>query len=75
MGKLTKRQNEVLMAIVQYIEKHQYPPTIKEIGEMLNISSTSTVFAHLEKLRQAGCVTWEFGKSRTLKILRLQGIN
>jgi SOS-response transcriptional repressor LexA len=27
MGKLTKRQNEVLMAIVQYIEKHQYPPT------------------------------------------------
>jgi SOS-response transcriptional repressor LexA len=75
MGKLTKRQNEVLMAIVQYIEKHQYPPTIKEIGEMLNISSTSTVFGHLEKLRQAGYITWEFGKPRTLKILRLQGIN
>jgi SOS-response transcriptional repressor LexA len=75
MGKLTKRQNEVLMAIVQYIEKHQYPPTIKEIGEMLNISSKSTVFGHLERLRQAGYITWEFGKQRTLKVLRLQGIN
>jgi SOS-response transcriptional repressor LexA len=75
MGKLTKRQSEVLMTIVQYMEKHPYPPTIKEIGEVLNISSTSTVFGHLEKLRQAGYITWEFGKPRTLKILRLQGIN
>jgi SOS-response transcriptional repressor LexA len=75
MGKLTKRQNEVLMAIVQYLEKHHYPPTMKEIGKMLNISSTSTIFAHLEKLRRAGYITWEFGKPRTLRVLKLEGIN
>jgi hypothetical protein len=32
-------------------------------------------FAYLEKLRRAGYITWKLGKPRTLRILKLQGIN
>lgn len=42
---------EIMMyAITKYIKEHQYAPTVREIGEMVGLKSTSTVQSHLNKL-------------------------
>ncbi|WP_072526583.1 hypothetical protein [Mycobacterium tuberculosis] len=41
--KLTKRETDTLQAIKLYIIKYHYPPTIKELTELINVASTSTV--------------------------------
>ncbi len=41
---LTSKQIEILKFIKRYIDYKGYPPAIREIGDSLNINSTSTVF-------------------------------
>lgn len=48
------KQKEILEAIVGFIQEHQYPPTIEEIGEMVGLSSKNTVYSHLEKMFERG---------------------
>lgn len=67
---LTKRQNEMLLSIVDYIKCNGYPPTFREIGKRVNLASSSTVQSHLEKLKTKGYITWEPGQPRTLRILK-----
>ena len=50
METLTKRQNEILNYLKEYIVSHGYPPTIREIGNSMGISSPATVHAHLNNL-------------------------
>ncbi|HAH85997.1 MAG TPA: repressor LexA, partial [Armatimonadetes bacterium] len=40
---LTPRQRQILHFILQHIETRGYPPTVREIGEAVNLSSSSTV--------------------------------
>ena len=47
MKNLTKRQNEILDYIKSYIVKYGYPPTVREIGASLGVSSPATIHAHL----------------------------
>jgi SOS-response transcriptional repressor LexA len=68
--KLTKRQAEVLNVIINYIEDRGYAPSFREVGELLNLASSSTVFSHLETLKKKGYLTWEPSQSRTLRILK-----
>lgn len=42
-------------------------PTVRAVGELAGLSSTSTVHHWLRRLRDAGLVTWEPGKSGTLR--------
>lgn len=51
-GKM-KRQ-EIYLFIVDYIKEHGYPPTIREIGEGVNLKSPSTVHMHMTKLFTEG---------------------
>jgi repressor LexA len=63
---LTDRQLEVLRFIAQQIEECGYPPTIREIGEALDIRSTNGVNDHLKALERKGFLTRDPVKSRAL---------
>ncbi len=66
MTGLTDRQLEVLRFIAREIEDRGYPPTIREIGEALDIRSTNGVNDHLKALERKGFLTRDPVKSRAL---------
>lgn len=64
--KLTKRQQEVLDYIRTCITDHGYPPTLRELGSQLGISSTNGVNDHLKALERKGYLSRDEAKSRAL---------
>ena len=69
MEKLTRRQNDVLTFVKSYIVSHGYPPTVREIGKALNISSPATIHAHLSNLESKGFIKKEGSKNRAIELL------
>lgn len=67
-----KIREEILQVIINYIEKHKYPPTIREIGEMVGLKSTSSVHAHVEKMLKEGTLETDTGNSSS-RALRVPG--
>ena len=67
MNGLTDRQRMVLDFICGSIEDRGYPPTLREIGNKLEIRSTNGVNDHLRALERKGYLTREDMKSRTLR--------
>src|SRR5688500_16861527 len=51
---LTARQQEIWQFLVDYVDRHGYPPTVREIGEAVGLDSPSTAHAHLANLDRAG---------------------
>lgn len=47
-------RNEILKAIVSYIQEHGYSPSVREIGEMVGLKSSSTIHHHLYVLSSEG---------------------
>jgi len=70
MGELKKQEERILKAITSYLRQYKYAPSMREIADMSNFASTSTVFRHMENLRKKGYITWEMSRGRTLKILK-----
>jgi repressor LexA len=71
MGKaLTKRQKEILIFIQRYSDAHGYPPSVREIGQALGLTSSSTVHSHLSALEKKGFLRRDPSKPRALEILR-----
>ena len=65
---LTKRQEEVLKYVLDYIDNNGYPPTIREIGDKCVISSLRGVTVHLDALQRKGYI--ERGKQpRTIRVV------
>ncbi len=72
--KLTKRQRLVLDFIIDHIDEHGYPPTIREIGDHMEIKSTNGVNDHLKALERKGYLSRQDAKSRAIKpILTAEG--
>lgn len=69
METLTKRQNDILNYIKNYIVIHGYPPTIREIGKDLGLSSPATIHAHLANLEKKGFIKKEGTKNRAIELL------
>ncbi len=69
MKNLTKRQNEILDYIKSYIVKYGYPPTVREIGASLGVSSPATIHAHLENLEEKGVIRRKETKNRAIELL------
>ncbi|HEV2076116.1 MAG TPA: transcriptional repressor LexA [Thermoleophilaceae bacterium] len=67
--KLTRRQQEVFAYIKRYAAKHGYPPTVRDIGQAVGLTSPSTVHAHLANLEKAGLVRRDPTKPRALELL------
>jgi repressor LexA len=70
MPPLSDRQRKILSFIVDFTEVHDYPPTIREIGEKVGISSTSVVNYNLAKLEDMELLTREREVSRGLSLNR-----
>lgn len=71
MGKaLTKRQKEILIFVQRYSDAHGYPPSVREIGQALGLTSSSTVHSHLSALEKKGFLRRDPSKPRALEILR-----
>ncbi|MGC4378230.1 hypothetical protein WD019_15080 [Fictibacillus sp. Mic-4] len=69
LRKISKRQQEILDLITNYIREYSFPPTVREICNLSGLRSTSTVHRHLEQLRKKGLITWEEGLPRTLRLI------
>ena len=52
MNNLSDRQRKILQFIVNFVNENEFPPTIREIGEQVGISSTSVVNYNLAKLEE-----------------------
>lgn len=65
---LTARQQEIFDFVVEYVEGHGYPPTVREIGEAVGLASPSTVHAHLANLERAGLLRRDPTKPRALEL-------
>ncbi|RKH41179.1 transcriptional repressor LexA [Corallococcus sicarius] len=66
MEELTERQREILTFIVKESENRGFPPTIREIGEHMDIRSTNGVNDHLKALERKGYLTRGEQQSRSL---------
>lgn len=53
---LTKRQQQILEFIQEYVQREGYPPSIREIGQWAKISSLRGVTVHLDALARKGCI-------------------
>jgi repressor LexA len=66
---LTKRQQQVLDYIRAEIQRVGYPPSVREIGEAVGLSSSSTVHSHLAALEAKGYIRRDPTKPRALELL------
>jgi repressor LexA len=67
--KLTKRQQEIFDFIKRYSAEHGYPPTVRDIGKAIGLTSSSTVHAHLANLEKLGLIRRDPTKPRALELL------
>ncbi|MBO5414719.1 MAG: transcriptional repressor LexA [Bacilli bacterium] len=69
MENLTRRQEEILTYVKEYIVSHGYPPTVREIGKDLGVSSPATIHTHLNKLVEKGFIKKDSSKNRAIELL------
>ncbi|HEY3332914.1 MAG TPA: transcriptional repressor LexA [Capsulimonadaceae bacterium] len=65
---ISQRQRAILDYIGRHIEQHGYPPTVREIGEAVKLSSSSTVHAHLKSLEERGLIQRDAVLTRAIKL-------
>jgi repressor LexA len=68
-AELTGRQREIWSFLGDYVDRHGYPPTVREIGEAVGLASPSTVHAHLANLERAGLLRRDPTKPRALELV------
>lgn len=66
---LTRRQREALDFIIEFIATHGYAPTFEDLGRGLGITSTATVFKHLDNLRRKGYIRRRYNRTRAIELV------
>lgn len=69
MESLTKRQEEILNYLKEFMVSHGYPPTVREIGKDLGLSSPATIHTHLNNLVKKGFIRKDESKNRAIELL------
>ena len=69
MEKLTEKQARVLKVIKQAIAEKGYPPTVREIGNRVGLSSSATTQFHICQLAEKGYIKKDKTKNRTIELL------
>jgi len=70
---INPRQRQILDFLRDHARDHAYPPTVREIGLAVGLSSSSTVQNHLNTLVKRGLITRDPSKSRTVEVVGAQG--
>ena len=66
---LNNRQQQILDYLREHAREHAYPPTVREIGQAVGLSSSSTVQNHLNSLEARGFIRRDPAKSRTVEVV------
>jgi len=66
---LSSRQLSILSFIKKELQKKGYPPSVREIGEAVGLSSSSTVHGHLAHLEEKGYIRRDPTKPRAIEVL------
>lgn len=66
---LSDRQTQILDYIRKVTQDRNYPPSVREIGEAVGLSSSSTVHNHLNQLERRGLIRRDPSKSRTVQLV------
>ena len=69
-NELNKREKAILNFIEKQVNKNGYPPSVREIGKAVDLSSTATVHGYLNALEKKGYIKKESQKGRTLKLIK-----
>jgi repressor LexA len=69
MVQLTDRHRQILELISTVVAERGYPPSVREIGEAVGLSSPSTVHSHLSTLVKAGMIRKDPSKPRAIEVL------
>ena len=67
---LNRREKSILNFIEKQVNEKGYPPSVREIGKAVGLSSTATVHGYLAKLAEKGYIKKEDQKGRTLRLLK-----
>jgi len=65
---LTDRQREILQVIEHHMRERGYPPSVREIGEAVGLTSPSTVHSHLNTLERLGYLRRDPTKPRAIEV-------
>jgi len=65
---LTPRQQGILDVIEKQLRQRGYPPSVREIGEAVGLTSTSTVHSHLQSLEELGYLRRDPTKPRAIEV-------
>lgn len=68
-SKLTPREEQILEAIKKIVRGKGYPPSVREIGQFVGLSSSSTVHGYLQRLEKKGFLHRDSSKPRALELL------
>jgi len=68
---LTPRQRDLLWALARSIQRNGYPPSIRELGSVLGMRSTATVYNHLHQLERKGYIRRSPNSPRAIEVLQL----
>lgn len=72
-AKLSERQSRMLETIRDHVSEYGYPPTIREIGRAVGITSTSVVTYNLKSLERKGYLSRDSEVSRGLRLVGARG--
>ena len=67
---LNRREKSIFNFIEKQVNEKGYPPSVREIGKAVGLSSTATVHGYLAKLAEKGYIKKEDQKGRTLRLLK-----
>ncbi|HUG89000.1 MAG TPA: transcriptional repressor LexA [Actinomycetota bacterium] len=68
MDDITPRQQRILDFIRATVQERGYPPTVREIGEAVGLTSSSSVHAQLSNLQRKGLLRRDHSKPRTIEL-------
>ncbi len=66
---LNPREEAVLQVIIDNVKSKGYPPSVREIGEAVGLSSSSTVHSYLKRLEQKGYLRRDPTKPRAIEVI------
>ena len=70
---ISERQISILNFIKKELQKRGYPPSVREIGEAVGLSSSSTVHGHLAQLEKKGYIRRDPTKPRAIEVIEGEG--
>ncbi len=66
---LTKRQEKVLKMVDGFVREHGFPPTLREIGQVLSLPNVNAVRGHLTALEKKGYIVRDADKARCIHLV------